>query len=206
MTSQRRNMPSTNSASSLHLPAPSDWCHPLHPSPRSLPCPTRWSMASWSGKGSLHGHVNCWGDDDETDGPDVSTLQVATTRCCSVSYYSPRDCTKGGSWWDCKVGGRCNDWAFSCLLYRPHVLSRGSGHVVVVLGCRCVIISWACCCRIMVVWWYRPMSSLTRFCIVSLRWWWTAKQSSFVVWMPHRFWQRGTWGCVWLWEWGGKLY
>ena len=45
---------------------------------------------------------------------------------------------------DCEVGGRCYG--------RLHVLSPGSGRVVVVLSRRRLVISWVCRCRIVAVW------------------------------------------------------
>ena len=59
------------------------------------------------------------------------------------------------------------------------------------------------CCRIVVVWWRRPMSSSTRPRVVSLRWRRTANRSLFIVWLPRRYGQRGTGLCVWLQEWEG---
>ena len=62
---------------------------------------------------------------------------------------APREDPGGIVKWE---GDAMGHLAFSSLLYRLHVLSPGSARVVVVLGRRCLVISWACCCRIIVVW------------------------------------------------------
>ena len=56
-----------------------------------------------------------------------------------------------------------------------------------------VVVPFPCCCRIIVVWWRRPASSSTHPHVVSLRWRWTTNRSLFVIWLPRRYGQCGTW-------------